>query len=134
MDEEQTENLRDERDGIDVSYAEKFVLKLFEHQIEVKTLHFQARNRNHHSDLDKYYDSFLENMDKLVEVISYIDRLEFYKISLKVKITDPEFCLEEWLNLLKKVSEAWKEFRDIDTIIQDMIIQTKRTLYLLRME
>lgn len=102
------------------------------HQTTIKILHFQSKKRTEHTDLDNYYSKFSENMDKFIECISFEEKLSISKIHLKIEI--PESSVDYLLDFrsdLFELSNSNILEKHVATIIDDMLLDIDRTVYLL---
>lgn len=112
---------------------EFLVKNLFIHQITIKFLHFQSKKRTEHTDLDNYYSSFSENMDKLIEC--NIARVPLNVKNMELEIHVPESSvsyLKHFRNFLIDVLSTDFLETHISTIVDDMLIDIDRTIYLLK--
>lgn len=117
---------------MDTKMKVQILEEMFTLQVTVKLCHFQTTNRNHHADLDAYYSSFSDNMDKLIECMSSEERFDVQRLNLEINYFNSIEVLGLIESFLTDLSKQFGEIRWFDTIIQDMIIQTRRTLYLLK--
>ena len=119
---------------MDLERKRNITKSFFIHQITIKILHFQTTKRMHHKDLDDYYAKFSDNMDKFVECMSFDGRLNFQDLKLNISVPTSvvDFLKSELTSFISLAdSFEFQEDQGLLVIVQDMIIDVQRTIYLL---
>lgn len=110
------------------------VLNFLKIQAELKIMHFQTINYNEHKVLDSYYESYSETFDKFVECLLFEERtdIKLETLNLELEVTPIE-KIRNYRREFLKLTELFQEYENqsLLTILQDLIIVTERTIYLL---
>lgn len=106
----------------------------FQHQIQIKMLHFTTKNHDHHKIFDDYLAKFSSKFDKLMEVgQGYIkNRVSLQK--LEVDITNDENKIID--DMLTYTNTLMAKFSNtpLTNIIDDMRVDILQMKYLLTFE
>lgn len=114
---------------------EKMLNIFFEHQIKIKMFHFQTKTYGGHLASDKYLEKYIENFDKLFEVIQGVmGKFNFKKIVIDCEIPNDDYIINE----LEKFSKIFREFdkyfikyTEIQNIRDEMLGDIDQFKYLL---
>jgi Family of unknown function (DUF5856) len=117
-----------------MSQLQETLIKLFfDHQIQIKMLHFQTKSYGAHKSLDAYLEKFLNNFDKYMEVSQGINgRLKASKMEFKVTMmTDSTVAsiLDDFLGALRNSNKQLQS--DLTGIVDEMMADIDQLKYLL---
>ena len=111
-----------------MTQTQEFLTKVFfEHQIQIKMLHFQTKDYGAHKELDTYLQKFLTNFDKYMEVSQGISgRLKLTKLDIQISTTPK---LNDFIRIINKSKNQVSS--DLSAILDDMTADVNQLKYLL---
>jgi hypothetical protein len=92
--------------GSTIDDIDNILIKLFEHQIQIKMLHFQTKNLNAHKILNAHLIKFSTQLDLFMEVAQGAsDRVSLKKINMNINMIDDDISNK---NIIKKLNSMIK--------------------------
>jgi len=112
---------------------ETLIKLFFDHQIQIKMLHFQTKYYGSHKSLDAYLEKFLNNFDKYMEVSQGLyGRLKAGSMDFKVNMMDDQTVMKRLNDFLHALAESRKQMPpDLSAIVDEMLADTNQLKYLL---
>lgn len=102
---------------------------------QIKLYHWASKSYAKHKALDELHSSLSEKIDLLIE--SYIGRVKLqplrnFKLDISVSsdVEKTEKFLEKERDEIAKLSGRWKKYPELQNILQEMITEINKTLYL----
>jgi len=116
---------------------EIYLQLFFQHQIQIKMIHFQTNGFGTHKATDKYLGIFQDNFDKFCEVAQGkfgkfdLNKLEF-NVSIVTDMESIENVLKNYVKILNKLDEYdGGNVNDLINIKESMVADANQLLYLL---
>lgn len=117
--------------------CESILCKFFEHQIQIKMLHFQTKKYGFHKTLDEYLSKFNSLFDKFMEVCQGVieGRLNNTNININVSMVTDEniiYYIDSFIKVvLIDMIENFTDNKGLISIRDEMIAEAEQLKYLL---